>query len=172
MKRGRPRKYATAAALEKAVDAYWNSISYEKPAVVCTPTGYVEEQGKPEYAMKLLTMNEDGSLNQDGTGRPKTVTEFIAAPSVAGLCLFLGISRDTWASYAKDEQMGSVCERFRLRHEAYLVDVLEQGKGKSVQGAIFSLKNNFGWAERVETEHSGGGELRMRLEDGTEEMAK
>ena len=169
MGKGRPRKYKTAAALRKAVDAYWNSISYQEPAMVRTPTGHVDENGRPEYVMKMLTMNEDGSVSMDGTGKPKTVTRFLEPPSAANLCLFLGVSRDTWAGYAKDKAMGPVCEEFRMRHEAYLVGRLEGEKGKSVQGVIFNLKNNFGWKDKCDVTQTSVG---MTLEEYLERLER
>ncbi len=167
---GRPKNYETAKALQQGVDAYWNSISYEMPVVISTPTGEVGENGDIKYATKMLTMNEDGSINLDGTGKPKTVTEFLAPPSVAGLCVFLGISKDTWAEYAKDAKTAPVCARFKLRLEGYLVARLEGDKGKSVQGVIFNLKNNFGWADKVE--HSGDGSLRIAMAPETGGLAE
>lgn len=165
-KPGRPKKYGTAKSLQKAVDAYWNSISYEEPVVISTPTGAIDENGRIEYKAKMLTMNEDGSANLDGTGKPKTITKYLEAPSVAGLCMFLGVSKDTWAAYAKDDKLSPVCERFRLRLESYLVARLEGDKGKSVQGVIFNLKNNFGWSEKEHVEHSGGVQIEMAPDVG------
>lgn len=171
--RGRKKKYDTGKQLQAGVDAYWNSISYQKPAVVSMPTGEVDENGRIKYATKMLTMNEDGSINWDGTGKPKTVTEFLEPPSVAGLCVFLGISKDTWAAYAKDEKLGTVCARFKLRMESYLVARLEGEKGKSVQGVMFNLKNNFGWKDKVDvTQTSVGLTLEEYLEQRAQEGAE
>lgn len=165
-KPGRPKKYGTAKALTQAVDAYWNSISYEEPAVISTPTGEVGENGQVKYATKMLTMNEDGSVNWDGTGKPKTVTKYLEPPSLPGLCLFLGISKTTWAEYAKDEKLAPVCERFKLRLEQYLEGRLNSEKGKNVQGIMFNLKNNFGWSEKDHVEHSGGVQIEMAPDVG------
>lgn len=169
-KPGRKKKYGTAKELEQAVDAYWNSISYEKPAVVSTPTGEVDERGGIKYATKLLAMNADGSVNFDGTGKPKTITEYLEPPSVAGLCIFLGVSKETWADYARDEKLSPVCARFKLRLERYLLGRLNSEKGKNVQGIIFNLKNNFGYADKVE--HSGETALKIAMEPEVEELAE
>lgn len=169
-KPGRKKKYGTVKELAQAVDAYWNSISYEKPAVICTPTGEVGEDGSIKYATKMLTMNEDGSVKLDGTGKPKTITEYLEPPSVAGLCVFLGISKETWTDYAKDEKLSPVCIRFKLRLEKYLLGRLNSEKGKNVQGIIFNLKNNFGYADKVE--HSGATAVRIAMEPEVEELAE
>lgn len=169
-KPGRKKKYQTAAVLKKAVDAYWNSISYEEPAVICTPTGEVDEKGRIKYDTKMLTINEDGSVNLDGTGKPKTVTKYLEPPSAAGLCIFLGISKETWSEYARDEKLAPVCARFKLRLESYLLGRLNSEKGKNVQGIIFNLKNNYGYADKVE--HSGETALKIAMDPEVEELAE
>ena len=162
-KPGAPRKYKTAKALEKAVETYWKSISYQMPAIISTPTGEVDEKGCVKYATRMLTVDEEGRIRLDGIGAPKTVTEYLEEPSVAGLCLHLGISKDTWAEYAKLEDLGPVCERFKMRHENYLAGKLDGNKAKSVQGVIFNLKNNFGWADKTEVESKNDTTVRYEL---------
>lgn len=139
---GRPKKYKSAKALKDAVDAYWESISYQVPAVVSTPTGEVDEKGGVRWATKLLT---DG---RDGTGKPKSVVKYLEVPSVAALLLYLGVSRSTWSTYRADERMGAVVEYWDARYEAYLVDRLETGK--HIQGVIFNLQHNFGYKHHQE----------------------
>lgn len=163
MKRGAPRKYKTAKALEKAVETYWKSISYEVPAIISTPTGEVDENGRIKYATKMLVVDEEGRIRMDGIGKPKTVVEYLEEPSVAGLCLHLGISKDTWAEYAKSGDLGPVCERFKMRHENYLAGKLDGNKAKSVQGVIFNLKNNFGWVDKAEVESKNDTTVRYEL---------
>lgn len=160
---GRHKKYASAAALEKAVDRYFASLSYQEPVMVQTPTGAVDEYGRPETALRMLT---DGP---DGTGRPVTVTRYITAPSMAGLYLALRISKETWSSYGTDcgEEYAGVVERARLRMEAYWADQLT---GKSAQGAKFALSCCYGWREKAEV--SGDGTLRVALGAGMEEMTE
>ena len=142
---GRPKKYESEAALERAVNAYLRSISYRKPVIVETATGVVDENGHAEVKRVMLREGEDG------TGKPVTVTEWLKAPSVAGLCLSLGISKETWSNYGEDEKLRSVTERFRLVLEDYYV---EQTEGKGSHGAQFVLKNNFGlngrWTDKQE----------------------
>jgi len=90
---GRPKKYRTEQELEKAVERYFASISYQEPVVVTMATGYTDPSGNAETVRRMLT---DGP---EGTGCPVTVTKYIEEPSVAALCLYLGISKDTWAEY-------------------------------------------------------------------------
>lgn len=138
---GRPAKYENAKKLERAVNAYFDSVSYKKPVIISTPTGEVDEKGNVRYKTMMLREGEDH------TGAPVTVTEYLEPPSVASLTLYLGISRDTWAKYGKKKAFRPVVEQARARIEAYLVGKLES---RHAQGVIFNLKNNFGWKDRQE----------------------
>lgn len=138
---GRPKKYGSGKVLEAAVEAYFDSISYRVPVVVTTATGEVDEEGNAKVVTKML---REGA---DGVGAPVTQRKYLEPPSVAALCLYLGISRDTWAEYGRSAAMAAAVERTRARLEAYLVAQLE---GRHVQGVIFNLKNNYGWKDKQE----------------------
>lgn len=141
---GRKKKYQTAAQLEQAVDRYFASISYEEPAVVSTPTGEVDERGGVKWKTVMLR-EKDGRPGMTGTGSPVTVTKWLKAPNMAGLCLSLGISKETWSSYGQDEKLKPVVERARARMEDYWCSKLD---GKGAQGAKFALSSHYGWTER------------------------
>lgn len=85
--------------------------------------------------------------------------KYVRAPSVAGLCLALGISRSTWYGYGDDDTLGEVVEGARLVIEDYWNNQLA---GKFANGAKFALGCGFGWNgrgnwnERVEITHKGG----------------
>lgn len=149
---GRERKYTTAARLARAVEGYWNSISYERPVVVSVPTGAVDMAGDVRYASKIL---------------PITEREFFREPSVGGLCLHLGISKQTWSSYQHSEELGRVCEEFMLRLEDHLVNKLDGNKTKTVQGVVFNLKNNFGWKDKTDVVQTNVG---MTMEEYLDRM--
>lgn len=171
-KPGRPKKYETPGKLRKAIDVYWRSISYEKPVVVATPTGEVDENGRIKYTSRMLMADETGAVSMDGIGRPITETAFLKPPSVAGLCLHLGISKETWSTYKEDEKLGPVCQEFLLRYEDYLLERVEGEKAKSVQGIIFNLKNNFDYREKVETEQKHDATVHVELDEGARELAE
>lgn len=141
---GRKRKYSTPAQLEKAVNGYFAAISYQEPAVVATPTGEVDEDGRIKWRTKLL--HEPGE--QVGMqGKPVTVTKWLTPPNMAGLCLHLGISRETWSNYGQDKTLKPVVERARARMEDYWCSRLD---GKGANGAKFALSSCYGWTERHE----------------------
>lgn len=132
------KKYRTAAALQKGVDAYFDAISYEENVTVRVPTQQRDKDGHVIYEDKPVIARN---------GRQAVRTMWTEPPSIAGLCLSLGICRDTWAAYAKDEVFSDTVTRARGRVEAYLVGRLET---KGARGVIFNLQENFGWKERKE----------------------
>ena len=149
-KPGRPKAY-TAAKLEKAIEAYFDSISYEEPATrsetVTDDAGNVvlDRMGHP--AVRILRIRR-----RDGTAA--TVTKWLEPPSITSLCLYLGIDVKTFERYGKasgDDESERICRaitRARGRVEAYLTERLEDGKAS--RGAIFNLQQNFGWKDRKE----------------------
>jgi hypothetical protein len=158
---GRPRKYGTAAALRKGIEAYWDSVSYQEPMMIAVPTGELDEDGNDKMVLRALT---------DGAGSYRMVTKFLEPPSEAGLCLFLGISKQTWAAYAADEALGEVCAWFKQRVEGYLLAQLNSEKRKSVHGIIFNLKNNYGYTDKVE--HSGAAAVKIEMDKDVEGLAE
>ena len=115
------RKKYTPAAFSRAVDKYFNSISYD-----------VTEKYD----------NGEEILNREGN-RIETV-QFAVPPTLSGLCRELCISRDTFASYAADDEYSDTCSYAREVVEAYLeCELLTRTKG--IEGIKFNLQNNFGW---------------------------
>lgn len=138
---GRKRKYGTAAALERAVNAYFATISYEVPAVVKTPTGEVDEKGGVKWKTILL---KEKTKDPGVEGKPIVTTKWLRPPSMAGLMLHLGISKDTWSNYAGLDGYKDVVERARARMEDYWTTRLD---GKGARGAKFALSCCYGWRE-------------------------
>lgn len=138
---GRKRKYGTAKSLEKAVDAYFAAISYEVPAVVATPTGEVDQDGRVKWKTVLLREKTD---DPGVGGKPITETKWIRPPSMAGLMLHLGVSKETWSGYSRLDGYKDVVERARARMEDYWASRLD---GKGARGAKFALNCCYGWRE-------------------------
>ncbi len=74
--------------------------------------------------------------------------------TLSGLCVHLGITRDTFARYAKQDKFSDTIKAVRLRVENYAEECLFD-KNQNVTGVIFNLKNNFGWRDKIEQEVSG-----------------
>lgn len=143
---GRPRSYKTPAALQRKVNAYFESISVGKKLTEWVPTGELTQKGRP-------ILEERDVLDREG--QPIWALRYIVPPRITALCIYLGISRRTWELYASDEEhypgYGEVCEDARLRIEDYLAqESLTREKG--LQGVLFNLQANYGWRERRELE--------------------
>lgn len=139
---GRKKIYRSEAALRKAVNAYFRKISRTAPVMEMQPTGRYTQKGKPIMEQKQV-MNDDGE--------PMYETQFIRAPSLAALCLDIGVSTSTWSNYGADEKLGDVVEEARMRMEDYWQNQLNT---RNAAGARFALSANFGfggrWKERTE----------------------
>lgn len=130
--RGRPPKFHSVDELEMKIDEYFTSCWTQK----------VDPIGNP-----IFLRNRNGSKTNTPImlqSKPYTIT---------GLAVFLGVDRDTLSNYeAKIDYFGTI-KRAKQRCEEYAEEQLFIGK--NVVGAIFNLKNNYGWKDKVETEHSG-----------------
>lgn len=173
-KRGRKKEYKTAAALRRGIEEYLRSITYRVPVTVEVATETTDDKGKEIIICerKKLYVDEDGFMNTEGVGKPKMVTEYLEPPDPRKLYLFLGISKQTWANYAKDEKLGAVCEEFKLLCESRLAGLLESSGGKSVQGIMFNLKNNYGWAEKIEAKQEADATIRVAMVEEAEGLAE
>lgn len=76
----------------------------------------------------------------------------IFAPTVEGLAYALDLTRQGLIEYQDKPEFSDTIKRAKQR----VAIALEQRLyGQSVTGAIFNLKNNFGWKDAVQTEHTG-----------------
>ena len=80
----------------------------------------------------------------DKTGKPYTIT---------GLAVALDTSRETLLDYGNKEEFSDTIKRAKVKIHKYAEEYL--CSGKSATGAIFNLKNNWGWKDKQEVEHSG-----------------
>ena len=130
--RGRPKKYATANALAKAVTAYFDSIS--RVVLMCDPMTQQpirDEQGNQVETVQLL--------------KPPTET---------ALALAIGVDPRTWTNYRDDPELGPVVEWAKEICKAYLLEQLVTRQKGSVNGLIFAL-GNYGMKEQQSVEVSG-----------------
>ena len=74
--------------------------------------------------------------------------------TITGLALALDTSRDLLLDYENREEFSYTIKKAQLQCENYAEEFLFHGK--NVVGAIFNLKNNYGWKEKQEIEHKGG----------------
>lgn len=129
---GREKKY-TPRTLEREVNTYFRKIRRTVKVFDYVPTGEHTKRGTP--IMKAIEAKDDD-------GNTMKTVEYVTPPSLSALCLHLGISRTTWAKYARDESMAYIVEAARLETETYWTGQLS---GKNAQGAKFALQNACGW---------------------------
>lgn len=148
---GRPRKYETPAAFQNAVNRYFASISRVVLLTEEQDTGEKDENGH-KIIEKVPVMNQ--------AGKQAEILEYLQKPSLTGLCMALGIVKDTWYEYASREAYADICKMTMNAIEQYYEERLGSGKGD--MGVKFVLEHNFGWKNRVEVE--AGPETRKTME--------
>jgi hypothetical protein len=73
--------------------------------------------------------------------------------TVSGLAYALGMSTETLRKYGDKDQFSATVKRAKQRVEMYLECRLDAA---APTGAIFNLKNNFGWKDQQDHTVSGG----------------
>lgn len=139
----------TAAELEDRCEEYFRRCRRTK--IMTEQVPMLEEQGDGEW--KIATDERGRAIMierqvQSDAGEVLSAEEYLVPPSITGLCLFLGISRETWRKYSQDKRKSRVCEKAKMRVEVYLQQKLLEKD--SARGAQFALEYNFGWKERRE----------------------
>lgn len=130
--RGRPKKYATANALAKAVTGYFDSISRVVP--LADP-------------MTLEPIRDD-------RGDPVETVQWLKPPTETALALHIGVDPRTWTNYRDDPDLGPVVEWAKEICKGFLLEQLVTRQRGSVNGLIFAL-GNYGMKEQTAVEHSG-----------------
>ena len=115
---------------------------------------YSAEQLKGNtFARKWKT---PGALKRDVNKYFKMCEEKGSPLTITGLALALGTNRQTLINYQKNlgGEFDTIIKKAKLMVEGYAEQYLYTGR--NVAGAIFNLKNNYGWIDKKEIEHSGG----------------
>lgn len=148
--RGRPKRY-TPNTLEKAAEAYFDSISRYKQVTEAVPTGKRDDKGRVIYDyVPVYSKNGD----------PVIITDYVEPPTIGGLCEYLGISRNTWATlYANHEarpEFAEVTNAIRDVLQRWNERELLTRPGQDIKGIVFNLQQNYGYT---------GDKLRHEFED-------
>ena len=72
--------------------------------------------------------------------------------TVTGLAVALDTTRDTLIDYQKKDEFSDTIKRAKEMCHQYAEDSLFIGKNPI--GAIFNLKNNYGWQDKQEVDHT------------------
>lgn len=129
-KGGRPLKFKSVDELDQAIAAYFDMCDpHTEQRVV---EAGVNERGETIFVKRAVLTEQ----------KPYTVS---------GLARALGIHRETLINYGeRDEFSDSVRAAYERCHEF----AESQLYGKASSGAAFSLKNNWGWRDRQEVDHT------------------
>ena len=90
----------------------------------------------------------------DSKGQIKTLQK---PYTMSGLCVFLGITRETWSQYAKNPDYANIAASSKSKIENYCEENTMLGKLNPIF-SIFSLKNNFGWVDKMEINNTKSNE--------------
>lgn len=124
----RPVKYETPEEMQRVIDLYFLACKVRMQDNQDLLIGLSEED--------ILIINDVESTS----------------PGVAGLAYTLGMTRQSLCNYENKDGFFDTIKRAKLRVEISLENKLA---GQAVTGSIFNLKNNFGWKDKTETEHTG-----------------
>lgn len=127
--------------------------------------------GRPPKYKDLKTLEDaieeyfdfcDNRIQQVYDKKSGEVIEIInpAPYTMSGLAYYLHVDRDTILNYSKKTKFFGTIKAARDRVALDVENRLMEG-GNAV-GAIFNLKNNFGWRDKREEEHSGTVEVVTR----------
>lgn len=124
MPAGRPNLYETAEEMQRLIDLYF---------LTCK----IHQKGDFE----LVPDDEESQLIISGIPDVN--------PTISGLAYTLGMTTESLRNYGTKEEFSATVKRAKQRVEQHLEGHLY---GNSVAGAIFNLKNNFGWKDKTEQE--------------------
>ena len=71
---------------------------------------------------------------------------------ITGLCVHLGITRETLSQYSRKPEFSDSIARAKMRCEAYAVDMCFEGKKGNK--ADFILQNNFNWKNKASQDNN------------------
>lgn len=130
---GRPLKYKTVAELDQAINAYFDECD-------------------PHVAKRMV---ETGTkADGDTMFELRNVMTEQKPYTMSGLAHAMGISRQTLLDYGNRDEFLDTLDSAKARVHRYAE---EQLFSKSATGAVFSLKNNWGWRDQSQVDHTSGG---------------
>lgn len=127
-----PRKY-TPKTLQTGVDAWFRSITRTETVYEELPTGDL-----------VPAVTDDGE--------PIKRTKYLTPPVEEDLCIYLGISMQTWERYGTEDGYAQVIRDAKNRIKSYLKRELLTRDGKNTRGVEFTLSANYGMAPRTAKE--------------------
>lgn len=141
------KKYKSAAALRASCEEYFRSISRTVTASERVPTGEIDKYGHDIFESRDI-FNDDGA--------PIQYIEYAVPPSITALCIYLGISRETWRRYiSTDEKWSAVGTWVKQKIRSFLLHEL-MTRTKGIRAVEINLERNYSEGEEIVVGSSGG----------------
>ena len=119
------------------------------------------KRGRPPKYSNVKTLNS--KINEYfAKGGRETKNGDFTLYTVSGLCVWLGITRETLRQYEKKPGFSDTVKKAKQRIENNIEEGILLGYLNPTAG-IFNLKNNFGWSDKQEVEHSGDLSIKVRI---------
>lgn len=91
--------------------------------------------------------------------------------TMSGLGVYLDTSADTLIDYSKKDDFSETIKKAKERIYSYAEESLY--RTSQVAGVIFNLKNNWGWKDKYEQDHtSGGDKIQFVVQRSAEDVTK
>lgn len=130
MTSGRPPKFKDPEEMQTLIDAYFLSCWAPK---------------RDMFGNTIYEKDEKKKLKLDDEGKPIPVLYQFKPYTITGMAVFLGTTRDILIAYEKKKKFSNTIKVAKAKCHAYAEESLFIGKNPS--GAIFNLKNNYGWKD-------------------------
>ena len=144
---GRPRSFKSVRQLQELINNYFDSITIDVP-LTHSELDYIsttDDGSQEKHYKQVETINN--------LGEQVIEKQYFKKPTVTGLANYLGVHRSTLNNYeGLDKRYFDTIKAAKGILEEYLETNLYE---KNVVGTLFNLKNNFGWKDKQEIEHSG-----------------
>lgn len=138
---GHPLKFKTPEELEEKIQTYFDS---------CFVNKWVDEEVRDDKGKLVFVKADIGQGSVQKIAHVK-VKEQIRPVTITGLAIALDTSRKVLLEYAeKDEYSNTI-----TRAKAFIENLTEEGLLNGTiptNGAIFNMKNNWGWVDKNETD--------------------
>ncbi len=133
---GRPKKWSSVKKLEKQIQEYFES---------CFELEWYERYVRSENG----EMKKDEQWNWEKEYYQEYKMKRF--PTITGLAVALGTSRQTLLNYEGDEKFFDTIKKAKNFIESFTEEQMLSGKINPA-AAIFNLKNNWGWKDKTEVD--------------------
>lgn len=150
---GRPLKFKSVPALRKKIQAYFDNCDphWIDVEVWVHPYKELEEslESQPQGGALKRTRSKDYTAPMVIEKRKQLTDQ--KPYTITGLALALGTSRETLLEYEERPDFVDTIKDAKLKCQYFTEQYLYTGKNAT--GAIFSLKNNYGWVDKSEVDN-------------------